>query len=408
MFNGARAMAKFRILSLDGGGSWALIQVMALQAIYSESATGHNILKDFDLVAANSGGAITLGGLIENLSLKELLSAYFLNEAKRLQVFSEVSIGENIENALYGLIGIAPKYSTADKFAALQKQLPNFGAANMAAIPSRIAQSVDKCPHFMICAFDYDRRRVTFFRSNLKSDAASSATPLNPTLAEAVNASSTAPVRFFDAPAAIGSSRYWDGAIAGYNNPILGAVIEALANGVQPEDIQVLSIGTGSVRRPLVPSGSADSSGVMQSRQASNPRDDLKELAGSIIDDPPDAATFTAYVALRQSIPDSNQPGSTSSSIVRMNPMVQPVQKPDGSWVSPAGLPVAEFNAVANLDMDAVRQVDVKRIQDLCALWMADKVPNQPIRSNSENFHCEIGHGTFSQAKAAWTKLMQG
>lgn len=54
-------MAKFRILSLDGGGSWALIQVMALQAIYSENTTGHNVLKDFDLVAANSGGSITLG-----------------------------------------------------------------------------------------------------------------------------------------------------------------------------------------------------------------------------------------------------------------------------------------------------------------------------------------------------------
>ena len=179
----------------------------------------------------------------------------------------------------------------------------------------------------MICAFDYDRRRATFFRSNLKSDAASSAPPVNPTLAEAVNASSTAPVKFFDAPAAIGSLRYWDGGIAGYNNPVLGAVVEAIAGGIPPEDIQVLSIGTASVRRPVVPEGGADTSGLMQTRQASNPRNDLEELASSIIDDPPDAATFIAYVALRQPVPDSNHPAPTSGWIVRMNPMIQPFVK---------------------------------------------------------------------------------
>lgn len=399
-------MSKFRILSLDGGGSWALIQVMALQAIYSENATGHNILKDFDLVAANSGGSITLGGLIENLSLKELLSAYFLNQAKRMQVFSGVPVGEDIADAVYRIIGIAPKYSTADKLVALQTQFARFGGTKLSAIPGRIAQMVGRCPHFMICAFDYDRMRATFFRSNLKSDAASTAPPVNPTLAEAVNASSTAPVRFFDAPAAIGSLRYWDGAIAGYNNPILGAVVEAIANGIPPEDIQVLSIGTASVRRPVAPS--TDGSGVMQSRQVSNPGNDLKELAGSIVDDPPDTATFIAYVVLRQPIPDSNHPAVASGrAIVRMNPMIQPVQNTDGSWASPAGLPVSDFNAIANLEMDAVEQTDVQRIQNLCALWLADKVPNQPIRANSENFHCEIGHSTFSQAKAAWAALMK-
>jgi uncharacterized protein len=400
-------VSKYRILSLDGGGSWALIQVMALQAVYSEDTTGHNVLKDFDLVAANSGGSITLGGLVENLNLKALLNNYFLDETKRNKIFSPIGTFENIENGFYKLIQIAPKYSTADKLVALSQQLPSFGSTPLAAIPGRIAQSVGKSPDLLICAFDYDTRRCAFFRSNLKSDAATFASPLNPTLAEAINASSTAPVKFFDAPAAIGSNRYWDGAIAGYNNPVLGAVVEALANNIPAEDIQVLSIGTASIRLPIVPPGGASDPRLVQAAQRSNPANDLQELAGSIIDDPPDVATFIAHIALRQPIPTSSKPAPTSGNIIRMNPMVQPVLRLDGSWGPPPGLSLADFDALAHLDMDAIQQSDVLKIYNLCIQWMADKVPNQPIRANSTNFMCEIGHPAFSQARAAWVSLKQ-
>lgn len=400
-------MPKFRILSLDGGGSWALIEVMALQAIYSENTTGHDVLKDFDLVAANSGGSIVLGGLIENLSLQSL-TTYFLDQTKRKSIFSSVGFGEELENIVYRTIGIAPKYSTGGKLTALQQLLPHFGATKMAALPGHVAQSVGRSPHFVIFGFDYDRRRATFFRSNMKSAAGSVGTPLNPTLADAINASSTAPVRYFDAPAEIAPSRYWDGAIGGYNNPVLGAVVEALANGAKPQDIQALALGTGSVRLPILPAGAVNDSGVMQVPQQSNPKNDLQELAGSILDDPPDAATFIAHVALGQPIPDANHPGSVSGSIVRMSPMVQPVQRPDKSWGQPIGYPTAkEFLDIANLDMDAVEQADVLKIQNLAVQWMADRVTNQAIRSDSESFHCEIGHETFSAALKAWRKLRE-
>ena len=75
-------MAKFRILSLDGGGSWALIQVMALIDLYGDNATGHEVLREFDLAAANSGGSIVLGGLVEDMPLVTLLN-FFLSEEKR-------------------------------------------------------------------------------------------------------------------------------------------------------------------------------------------------------------------------------------------------------------------------------------------------------------------------------------
>ncbi len=79
-------MDKYRILSLDGGGTWALIEVMALIDLYGGSTTGHQVLSDFDMVAANSGGSIVLGGLVDDMKLDDLLS-FFLSQQKRDSVF---------------------------------------------------------------------------------------------------------------------------------------------------------------------------------------------------------------------------------------------------------------------------------------------------------------------------------
>ena len=52
----------FRILSLDGGGTWALIQVKALMALYPAGTRGHTVLADFDLVGANSWRVASCSG----------------------------------------------------------------------------------------------------------------------------------------------------------------------------------------------------------------------------------------------------------------------------------------------------------------------------------------------------------
>jgi hypothetical protein len=82
LHNGKGEEMGFRILSLDGGGTWALIEVRTLMKLYGNDATGHQVLKTFDLVAANSGGSLVLAGLVENLPLKEFLQ-YFMDENKR-------------------------------------------------------------------------------------------------------------------------------------------------------------------------------------------------------------------------------------------------------------------------------------------------------------------------------------
>ena len=45
----------YRILSLDGGGSWALIQAKALGAIYGAETDGWSILNRFDYAAKIPG-----------------------------------------------------------------------------------------------------------------------------------------------------------------------------------------------------------------------------------------------------------------------------------------------------------------------------------------------------------------
>src|SRR5579864_8458419 len=104
-------MQPFRILSLDGGGSWALIEVKALIALYGAGATGHEVLSHFDLAAANSGGSIVLGCLIEDFTLQQTLD-FFNNESRRRSVFSPSDWWDRIINEA---IGIGPKYSAAHK-----------------------------------------------------------------------------------------------------------------------------------------------------------------------------------------------------------------------------------------------------------------------------------------------------
>src|SRR5260370_6703922 len=108
-------MTQFRILSLDGGGSWALIQVKALMKIYGAETTGRDVLRDFDLVVANSGGTITLGSLILDLPLSQVLE-FFRDPAKRGQIFVPARLPKDLFAHITRFVaGIGPKYLTPAK-----------------------------------------------------------------------------------------------------------------------------------------------------------------------------------------------------------------------------------------------------------------------------------------------------
>lgn len=433
----------YRILSLDGGGSWALIQVMALIEIYGRDTRGHDVLADFDLVAANSGGSLTLGGLFTDKTLGEVLDQNFLDEAKRRSVFTELPFDIDFEDKPFRAMwhrlmrlfaNVGAKYRTEAKYDGLRALLDPVGDRDLLDLHSWVGGRKGTAPHVLIVGFDYDMKRAKFFRSDIGSLSGSTpseqlgarlredfAHPRSrlPTLAQAIHASSNAPVKFFMSPAEIDNGqhteRYWDGAIAGYNNPVLAALVEALANrnryriGTLAE-ITILSLGTGTVARPTH-GRSADKRLVASERKRSTLHGDLEQLAMSILDDPPDSATYTAHVMLGQPLPDPNgsgvRPPVTNGSVVRMSPVIRPVRDTCNTpWRLPDGMKLGVFEKLRELDLDAVDTEDVDRLVEAGRLWIAGSLPNQAIRENKE-YECQIGHATFGEALAAWRALVQ-
>ncbi len=396
-------MAPYRILALDGGGTWAFIQARALRAIYGD-LRGRDVLAQFELVAANSGGAIVAAALACDFTLSEI-DALFADEDAREEIFVPLHFWERVPNTV---LDLGPKYRASAKLEGLRARLGAMGDTPLDALGQAIQRPGGPAPpDVVIVAFDFDTQRAVFFRSNAASQAASSSPAPAPTLAEAVHASSNAPVNYFDAPATFGTPafsgrRFWDGALGGYNNPVLAAVVEARANGVPAADIVALSLGTGSVMLPL--ESDAVRPPLAAPREESGTLHDLQQVAGAILDDPPDAATFIAHTLLGQPLGRDPAHPVEDGSIVRMSPLVQPVHGAGGGWDYPAGFDRDSFARLTELELDAVDGEDVALLQRFCEAWLAGAVPNQPIRGNRA-LACEIGFRTFAGARVQWRKL---
>jgi len=392
----------YRILSLDGGGTWALIEVKALIALYDADTAGHTVLQDFDLVTANSGGSIVLGGLIENLELGEILQL-FEEEDKRRSIFSPTKkLGDE---AVRTVLKVGPKYSAANKLPALEAVLPLKGTVPLAQVATGLRRpGSDADLHLLILAFDYDNNRATFFRSAQAAGGYwGTGDVADVTLAEAIHASTNAPVNYFDEPASFPGKpgRYWDGAITGCNNPVLTGVTEAIVKGQNPTDIVVLSLGTGSVVLASPRPGDLPSP-YLRPIVKPDLLTDLKKLAGSILDDPPDIATFLGHV-MTGSGAGLGKP-QADSRIIRMNPLISPVDK-DGNWAAPGSMSDQQFSYLADLDMDAIEQEQVNAISQYADLWLNSMVPNQPIRMNTDTLKAELGQDRFDAALAAWNAI---
>jgi uncharacterized protein len=396
---------EFRILSLDGGGAWSLIQVQTLAALYGEDATGHAVLRNFDLVAANSAGSLVLAGLVEDLALADVLQ-YFMDADKRRSLFPPTT--SVVDPALNRLLGVGPKYDARAKLPAIERLLPKTGLALLAGSMDGVKGPAGAPVHLLIVGFDYDRNRAVFFRSAPATRPGwGDGSPAEVTLAGAVHASTNAPVNYYDAPAELidAPDRFWDGGITGCNNPAVAAVVEAAVLGQEPRDLRVLSLGTATVGLPLAAPG-APGGPLEASRPASTLTADLGKLATAILDDPPDAATFIAHALTGG---DAGVPPPAVSRIVRMSPLVAPLAAADGTLAPPAGWSAAQFLHLCAIDLAALAQTDIDYIDDYCRFWLADTAPNQPIRANGAVFDPlkpEIGYAKFSEARAAWRALM--
>lgn len=396
-----------KVLSLDGGGTWAVLQAMALKDIYKDvESVGTNcrkILNEFDVIAANSGGSLVLAGLIEKADedIDEVIKL-FLDEDLRKGIFSKLTFWDWNLESFSRLFNVGPKYKAKRKIAGLEGALKKSGKVKMC----RLREELNIKPHLVLTSFDYDLRRGAFFKT------AQDGSNYDYTLAQAVNASTNAPVNFFDKPVKFNYNhdtphQYWDGAVAGNNNPVLIGITEALRifEGLKrnSEAIQVLSIGNSGLLLPV--DGFTDSSLAVRKELIlpmgkSNLSRDMRKLSLSIISEPPDAANFMAHMLLGGNETE-NKP-----SIIRLCPILQPVLK-EGKWMFPEGiLPNEEkdFLALTKFDIDALKQSEIEKIVKFGNWWLKDIVINQSIRYSAKTFQCKIGHNNFSTAKAEWLK----
>jgi len=435
---------KYKILSLDGGGSWALVQARVLQDIYGD-IRGHELLRKFDMVIANSGGSLVLACLCNDMLLSEIVSV-FRNERQRKEVFSvlkfwEKFIWRNIASLVTRKLG--PRYHTKRKREGLRKVLTEmdylFKEGKITApivdtqlhkIPTIIKK---ESLQILIVGYDYFRERVNFFRSNPKSltDSFGSADFYTTTLGHAIHSSSNAPVNYFDEPAQIATERltapekdirkawYWDGGVSGFNNPVLAGLVEAITNDEgerKREDYCILSIGTSTGSRAVLTdalTSTYDAVRIAAEKNRDNPftitssksgfAKDINKLATSILSDPPDSATFIAYSFLDPAL-------TNNANLVRINPCLSPVKNTETGIYEPPEVyndsknDHRTYRDILDLDMDAVEEKEVEMINDLCDKFIVTDnspfLPNQFIRGNAGGKH--LGFGSYQEAKKKW------
>ena len=216
---------KYNILTLDGGGSWALLEAMALQRKYGDTPC-LDILRQFDLVVTNSGGSLVLAAMLSKNTMVDVRNC-FENEATRKSIFSRLKLYEKTcVEIIASAADIGPKYDTVQKLAGIRSAMGPTSDIPIKNIPEELKLNTK----FIIMGYDYDRNRAEFFRSHPSASSAMGAKAAGAvTLAEAVHASSNAPVMYFNKPADFNYPldpekpvihQFWDGAVGGNNNRV--------------------------------------------------------------------------------------------------------------------------------------------------------------------------------------------
>src|SRR5262245_18332169 len=103
--------ASYNILSLDGGGTWAVLQAMVLADMFGGDTSGREILRHFDLVVANSGGGLVAASLWADITPNQLMSE-FGQDAILQNVYSRLSWLKGFPRSTFASFMLGPKYSS--------------------------------------------------------------------------------------------------------------------------------------------------------------------------------------------------------------------------------------------------------------------------------------------------------
>ncbi len=394
----------YKILSLDGGGSWAIIQLLTLKYKYG-NISGHEVLRDFDMVIANSGGSIALAALAENWTIDQALTLFDKKEIRE-KVFHKNSFKDRFFPIDYIRVfkGFGPKYSTPKKGQAFRELFPELDKRQMSELPEFIGK---KSLKLVVCTYDALNNRAKFFKSygnEVDYDSVK--------MTQAIHGSSNAPIQYFDFPARFKAKNsgifyeLWDGALGGFNNPVTAGVIEAMKEDINLAEIKVISIGTGNKLM-----SNDDKKWFYKVKQITQ-RDRRKKWklwrlkyqveyftktilnqATTILYEPPDWANYVAYMFLLQ-----NGKDAIEQRLIRLSPMIHLHQE-----ASPEIKTLIE--KLYKLDMDLTEDKDIALLKECFNKWSEDEICNQPIdfkvKRNNDLVYL-FGDKYFSEAIKKW------
>ncbi len=396
----------YKILSLDGGGSWSLLQLLALNERYP-GYSGHQVLREYNLVIANSGGSIVLAALAENWTIQQALSLFY-DELNRKSIFSKNKFMDRFFPAdytrLFGNFG--PKYSTEKKGIAFQRLFPEIDKLQMSDLPEFIGK---EDLGIAVCTYDALNNRAKFFKSYDSKTGGPSEEAVK--LTDAIHGSSNAPVQYFDFPAKIvmeGQKDFelWDGALGGFNNPVMAGIIEAIKLGIPKNEISVVSLGTGN---KLMSSEDKALFDEIKEKAKEEKRKKLRlfklkyqlkyfvksvlNQAKTILYEPPDWANYIAMMFLFETIPDE-----PSSRFIRLSPMIH-IDESTPEEVKEL------LRQLYKMDMDLTEDEEIKVIKDCFDAWKSGKIKNQPIAFKIDvdnNLQCVCGYKSYEEVMGKW------
>ncbi len=225
----------YRILSIDGGGVRGLIPALVLDAF--DEQLDHHVGEYFDLVAGTStGGILALGLTIPRPGGQEpyppeALAEMYLDKGET--IFSRspwrtlTAVGNMIDE----------KYADDGLEEVLRAQ---FGDRQLR----------EAITDLVVPSYDIERRIPFFFKSHKARRDPSFDFPAW----RVGRATAAAPTYFEPCKIELEESNDYHSLVDGgvfANNPAMCAVAEALNEGIPPEDIFLVSLGTGELTRPI-------------------------------------------------------------------------------------------------------------------------------------------------------------
>ena len=397
----------YKILSLDGGGSWALLQILTLKERYPDpEITGWTILKEYDLVIANSGGSMVLAALASDWTLDKCLELFDKAEI-RDSIFKKSSFWDRyFPTNFLAPLGFGPKYSTTGKYKGLSDIFKEIKSLKLHELVEKIGEGA---PHMAVVTFDAINNKAKFFRSYEDEDEEFDEV----NLVQAIHGSSNAPVNYFDFPARIkanGTEKWyylWDGALGGFNNPVAAGMVEALNLGVKKEHIAIVSLGTSN---KIISERERKYFYKLYINVLKNRRWKLRmgakffmktvvNQAKTILYEPPDWASYVAYV-LRFDY-DLKNTEENATKFVRLSPLIHALDEFDDATKEL----VYQLHA---LDMDLTCDEDIQLIKECFKAWKEGRILNQPIKTSfdkNETIKYKCGRRYFQEAFQDWQRL---